>query len=180
MLNIILISVALIVVGFLIVVALQPATFQITRTATISAPPARVFSQVNDFHNWPDWSPWAKLDPAMKQTYDGTASGTGAIYSWTGNKQVGEGRMTILDSRPNEVVKIRLEFLKPFKATSIAEFTFSPQNGNTLVAWSMLGDKNFMFKAVHLLMNMDKMVGRDFEKGLAQMKQVVEAGQVSA
>jgi hypothetical protein len=180
MLNTILIVAGVVIVLFIIVVQLQPATFRITRMAMMSAKPEEVFPQVNDFYNWSEWSPWANLDPGMKQTYEGAGNGTGAIYSWTGNKQVGEGRMTIIESRPNDLVKIKLEFLKPFKATNIAEFTFKRENGNTLVTWSMLGDKNFMFKAVHMFMNMDKMIGRDFEKGLSQMKQVVERKQVSA
>jgi len=179
MLNIILIIAGVAIVLFVIVVQLQPATFRITRTATMSAKPEAVFPQVNDFHNWSAWSPWAKLDPAMKQTYEGAATGTGAIYSWTGNKQVGEGRMTITDSRASDLVKIKLEFLKPFKATNITEFTFKPENSNTQVTWSMFGHKNFMFKAVHMFLNMEKMVGRDFEKGLSQMKQVVEGNQAS-
>ena len=174
MLTPILIAIAAIIVVLVIIVAMQPAEFRIERAVTMSAPPAAVFAQVNDFHNWQAWSPWAKMDPAMQQIYEGAAAGTGAIYSWVGNKKVGQGRMTILNSRPAELVRIKLEFLKPFKATNTAEFTFAPQGNQTLTTWSMTGRKNFVFKAFHMLMNMDKLVGTDFEKGLAQMKAIAE------
>jgi hypothetical protein len=141
----------------------------------MSAPATAPFAQVNDFHNWDGWSPWAKLDPTMKQTYEGAPAGTGAIYTWVGNKQVGEGRMTITESRPNEFVRINLEFMRPFKATNTAEFSFKPDGQNTTVTWSMTGSKNFIFKAMGLFMSMDKMVGKDFEKGLAGMKEIVES-----
>jgi hypothetical protein len=166
---------AAIVIVFVILVAMQPADFRITRSATMSALPADVFAQVNDFHNWQAWSPWAKIDPAMKQTYEGPPAGTGAIYSWVGNSKVGEGRMTMMESKPSDLIRIKLEFLKPFKATNTAEFTFQPEGEQTQVTWSMSGQKNFMLKAFGLFMSMDKMVGDDFEKGLAQMKSLVEA-----
>jgi hypothetical protein len=129
---------------------------------------------VNDFHNWNAWSPWAKIDPAMKQTYEGAPAGTGAIYSWNGDNKVGEGRMTLKESRPNELIRIKLEFMRPFKAINDAEFAFKPDGNQTMVTWSMSGRKNFMFKAFGLFMSMDKMVGGDFEKGLASMKSIVE------
>jgi uncharacterized protein YndB with AHSA1/START domain len=154
---------------------MQPSDFRIARSATISAPAADVFAQVNDFHKWDAWSPWAKIDPTMKQIYDGAPSGTGAIYTWVGDKKVGEGTMTLTESRPNDVVSIKLEFRKPFKATNTAEFTFKPEGDQTVVTWSMSGRNNFMFKAFGLFMNMDKMLGGEFEKGLASMKSVVEA-----
>jgi carbon monoxide dehydrogenase subunit G len=171
----ILIALAVIVVVFVVVVTVRPSEFRVTRTATISAPPAVVFGQVNDFHKWEAWSPWAKLDPAMKTTYEGAPAGTGAIYAWVGNSQVGEGRMTIMESRPSELVRIRLEFTRPFTATNTAEFTFRPEGDQTAVLWSMTGKYNFITKAVGLFMNMDKMVGGQFEEGLARMKSVVEA-----
>jgi hypothetical protein len=175
MLIYILIAVVAIVVVFIAVVAMQPSEFRVVRSAAMTAPAADVFAQVNDFHNWAAWSPWAKLDPAMKQTYEGAPSGTGAIYSWAGNGQVGEGRMTMTESHPSDLIRINLEFQKPFKATNIAVFTFKPEGNQTAVTWSMSGRKNFIFKAFGLFMSMDKMVGRDFEKGLASMKSVVEA-----
>jgi hypothetical protein len=171
----ILIGIAVIILVFLVVVALQPADFRITRSTTIAAPADVVFTQVNDFHKWDAWSPWAKLDPAMKQTYDGTPAGVGAIYSWVGNKDVGEGRMTITQSRPGELVGIKLEFLKPFAQVNNTEFALKPDGDKTAVTWSMNGTNNFMAKGFGLFMNLDKMVGGDFEKGLAQMKLVAEA-----
>ena len=160
---------------FCIIVAFQPAAYRIVRTNKIAAPPAAVFAQVNDFHNWDAWSPWAKLDPNMKVAYEGPAAGTGAIYKWVGNDKVGEGRMTILENKPGELVRIKLDFLKPFADTSTTEFTFKPDGDQTAVSWSMAGDRNFMAKAVCMFMNMDKMVGGDFEMGLAQLKSTTEA-----
>src|SRR5262245_46051534 len=148
----ILIAIAVIIVAFVVVVAMQPAEFRIVRTATMSAPPPAVFGQVNDFHNWLAWSPWEKLDPALKRTYEGALAGTGAIYSWVGNKKVGEGRMTLMESHPSDLIRIKLEFLKPFKATHTAEFTFKPEGSQTLVRWTMLGRNNFMSKAFCLFM----------------------------
>ena len=175
MLKKILIALAVIVVVFIVIVALQPSDFRVARSATISAPPPAVFAQVNDFHKWEAWNPWGKIDPAMKQTYEGAPAGPGAIYTWSGNNEVGEGRMTITDSRPSELIRVKLEFFKPFAATNTAEFAFKPEGNQTLVTWSMFGEKNFMAKAVHLVMNMDKMIGGQFEKGLADMKSAVEA-----
>ena len=129
---------------------------------------------MNDFHNWAAWNPWATLDPGMKQTYEGAPAGTGAIYTWAGNRQVGEGRMTLTESRPSDLIRIRLEFLKPLAAVSTAEFTFKPEGKQTVVTWSMVGRNNFMAKAVHLVMNIDRMIGGNFEQGLARMKAVVE------
>jgi hypothetical protein len=166
MLKKVLIGVAALIVVFIAVVAMQPADFKIVRTATIAAPGAVVFAQVNDFRKWEGWSPWAKLDPAMKQTFEGAESGAGAVYSWEGNNDVGAGRMTLTESRPSELVRIKLEFLKPFAAVNTTEFSFAPQGSDsTTVTWSMDGKNNFMSKAFCLFMNMDKMVGGDFEKG---------------
>ena len=170
----ILIALAVVVVVFLAIVATRPSEYRVARTATISAPAPAVFAQVNDFHKWEAWNPWAKLDPAMKQTYEGAPAGTGAIYTWTGNSQVGEGRMTLTESRPNELIRINLEFLKPFAATSTAEFTFRPDGQRTAVTWSMVGNLNFVAKVIHLFVGMDRMIGANFEKGLADMKSVAE------
>lgn len=159
---------------FAIVVAFQPSAFQVVRTTKISAPPQTVFAEVNDLHKWDAWSPWAKLDPAMKVTHEGAPAGKGAIYSWAGNKEVGEGRMTITESRPPELVRIQLDFIKPFASTSLTEFTFKPEGNQTSVTWTMSGEKNYISKAVCMFMNMDKMVGGDFEKGLAALKAVAE------
>jgi uncharacterized protein YndB with AHSA1/START domain len=169
------IAIAVILILFAIIVALQPSSFQVARSTSISAPPAAVFAQVNDFHRWEAWNPWWKIDPAMKQTYEGAPAGTGAVYTWAGNNEVGVGRMTITDSRPSDLIRMRLEFFKPFAATNQSEFTFNPEGDQTMVTWSMTGNNNFIAKAVHLFMNMDKMVGGQFEKGLAQMKAAAEA-----
>jgi uncharacterized protein YndB with AHSA1/START domain len=168
---IILVAIVAILAG---VVAMQPAEYRVERSVTIAAPPADVFAQVNDFHNWEAWSPWAKLDPAMKQTYEGAPAGTGAVSKWSGNSEVGEGTMTLTESRPNELIKIKLEFVRPFEDTSDAEFTFKPDGNQTVVTWTMSGRKNFISKAVCLFMDMDKMLGGEFEKGLANMKSVAE------
>jgi uncharacterized protein YndB with AHSA1/START domain len=171
----ILIGLAALVVLLVVVVALQPSEFRITRTATVAAPPSAVFAQVNDFHKWEAWSPWAKLDPAARNTFDGAPAGSGAVFAWAGNGQVGEGRMTIIESRPDELVRIKLEFMKPFAATNTAEFTFKPDGDRTAVTWSMYGHNNFIGKAVCLVMNMDKTLGGEFDKGLAAIKSVAEA-----
>jgi hypothetical protein len=170
----ILIALAVIVVVLIVIVALQPSDFRVTRSATMSAPAPAAFAQVNDFHKWEAWNPWGKIDPAMKQTYEGAPAGTGAIYSWIGNNEVGEGRMTIIESHPSDLIRIKLEFFKPFAANNTAEFTFKPEGNQTVVTWSMSGDKNFMAKAIHLFINMDKMIGGQFDKGLAEMKSIVE------
>ena len=175
---------ALAVVGallalLLVVVAMQPAEFRVTRRITIGAPPSAVFAEVHDFHRWESWNPWARIDPGMRQTYEGAPAGVGAVYAWAGNHEVGEGRMTLTESRPNELIRIRLEFLKPLAATSTAEFTFEPAGEpagaqTTAVTWSMTGRSSFMAKAIHVLMNMDRMIGGQFEVGLARMKAVAE------
>jgi uncharacterized protein YndB with AHSA1/START domain len=173
----ILVAIAVLLVVFVIVVAMQAPTFRVARSSTIAAPPEAVFAEVNDLRRWEAWNPWGKLDPAMTLTYDGPAAGEGASYAWAGNNKVGQGRMTITDSRPGERVRTRLEFIKPFAATNTAEFEFKPAGAGdaTDVTWSMTGERNFMFKLMGLFMSMDKMIGRDFEKGLADLKAVAEA-----
>jgi hypothetical protein len=174
MLNVILIALGAIVAVLVVVVAMQPSEFRVVRNTTISGPAPAVFAQVNDFHKWEGWNPWGKIDPAMKQAYEGAPAGTGAVYSWIGNREVGEGRMRIIESRPSDLIRIDLEFFKPFAGNSIAEFTFTPEGNQTAVTWSMTGTNNFTAKAIHLFMNMDKMIGGQFEKGLAAMKSIVE------
>ena len=176
MLKKILIAVAAVLVLLVVVIAMQPAHYQVTRSMRIQAPADAVFAQINNFHNWSAWSPWGKLDPAMKTTYSGPDSGTGAIYAWVGNKDVGEGRMTILESRPSEFVRIRLEFIQPFASVANTEFTVKPDGGGVTVNWAMDGENGFIEKAVCLVQNMDKMIGPDFERGLAQLKSVAESG----
>ena len=167
-------GVAVVAASFLVIVALQPADFRIERSATMRAPAQAPFAQVNDFHNWGAWSPWEKIDPALKRSYDGPQAGKGASYAWQGNKDVGEGRMTITESKPGELVRIRLEFFKPFAATNSAEFSFKPSTDGTAVTWTMTGQNNFLSKAICVFVDMDKMVGGMFEQGLTQMKTVVE------
>ena len=170
-----LIVIAALVVVLIGIIAMQPSEFRVARTTTIAAPAPVVFAQVNDFHKWEAWNPWGKIDPAMKASHEGPPAGVGAAYAWAGNSQVGEGRMTVTESRPNELIQIRLDFLKPMSGTSTAEFTFRPEGDQTAVVWSMTGQNNFLAKAFCLFMNMDKMIGEQFEKGLAQMKVAAEA-----
>jgi len=167
--------IAVIVAVLVAVIATRPSEFRIARSSNLSAPPAAVFPHVNDFHKWEAWSPWAKLDPHAKSTFEGPAAGTGSVFSWAGNKEVGEGRMTIIESRPDELIRIKLEFFKPFHATNTAEFTFKLEDGRTAVTWSMFGTNNFMAKAMNLVINCDRMVGGQFEQGLANLRAVVEA-----
>jgi hypothetical protein len=171
----ILIGLVVVIGVFAVIVAMRPSDFRVERSAVVSAPAPVVFAQVNDLHNWDAWSPFAKLDPAAKQTFEGPRAGTGAALAWAGNKQAGEGRMTITESRPYELIRFKLDFVKPFAVTNTAEFTFTPQGDQTAVTWSMSGRQNFMAKAFCMFMSMDKMVGGEFEKGLAQMKSVAES-----
>ena len=176
MLNIILF---LIIIGIIVVFVLanrQPDDFRITRTGTITAPASAIFPHVNNLQNWEAWSPWAKLDPNAKNSFEGPSEGVDAKMSWAGNNKVGVGSMTVTESRPSDFIQFRLEFLKPMKATNIAEFTFKPDGDQTAVTWSMSGTNNFMAKVMGLFMNCDKMCGGMFEQGLASLKAVVEAG----
>jgi len=157
------------------VIAMQPDDFKVTRSATIAAPPEKVFEQVNDFHKWEAWSPWAKIDPAMKVSYSGADSGTGAAYTWAGNSDAGEGKMTIMASHPSQHIAIDLDFIKPFASKNVTEFTFRPSADSTEVTWSMASTNNFVMKAFCFVMDMDKLIGGDFEKGLVQLKTVAEA-----
>ena len=174
MLKFILIGLAAVIVIFLIVAAFQPADFRVTRSATIAAPPEAIFAQINNLHQWNQWSPFAKLDPNMKNTFSGPPEGVGASQAWVGNSQAGEGRMTIVESAPNERIAMKLEFIKPFAGTNAVEFTLKPEGNQTTVSWSMAGEKNFMAKAMGLFMDCDKMCGGMFEEGLANLRAVVE------
>ena len=177
----VLLGLLILIVGFLVFVASRPSAYHVERSATIAAPGDVVFAKIDDFHQWEAWSPWEHLDPNMKRTFEGSASGVGSIYSWTGNDKVGEGRMTITESSPNDKVGIKLEFIKPWQQTCTASFALAPEGAGTKVTWSMDGNHNFVSKAMCVFMDMDKMIGGDFEKGLAGMKQVAEAaGQPAA
>lgn len=171
----ILIGIAAVVLLFVVVVATRPAEFRVARSQKIAAEPGAIFEHVNDLHKWGPWSPWEKVDPNLKRTYEGPTEGKGAIYSWVGNKDVGEGKMTIIESKPDDLIRIALEFYKPYEGKSTAEFTFEPKEDETLVTWSMQGQNNFLGKMIGLFMDMDKMIGDQFEKGLADLKSVAES-----
>ena len=174
MLKKILIGVAAVVVLFVLVVVTRPTAFHTERSIVIAAPPDAAFVQINDFHAWSAWSPWEKLDPQLKRSYDGPAAGAGSMYAWTGNDKVGEGKMTIEKSDKPSSIVIKLEFIKPFAATNTATFTFARVPEGTKLTWAMDGNNNFVAKAASLFMDMDKMIGDDFERGLASIKTVAE------
>jgi hypothetical protein len=177
MLTYILVGLAVIVAALIVFIATRPTDFRVSRSATISAASPDVFEQVNDFHNWEAWSPWAKLDPDAKNSFEGPAAGTGAIFRWNGNSNVGEGSMKITDSRPSNVIRIQLDFVRPFKCTNDVEFTFKPVGESTVVTWSMAGKNTFMSKAVGLFMDCEKMTGGMFEQGLANLQSVLKERQ---
>ena len=158
----------------LILAAIKPDTFTVQRATTVKAPPERIFPLINDFHQWGTWSPYETKDPAMKRSYSGAASGKGAVYAWQGNKNVGSGRMEILDSSAPSKIVIKLDFFAPFEGHNTAEFTMLPQGDVTNVTWLMHGPVPFMAKIMHVLMNIDRMVGKDFEVGLANLKRLTE------
>lgn len=174
MLKKILIVLAVLVIAFVVYVAQRPADFRVERSTTISAPAAVIFGRVNDLHAWQEFSPWAKLDPAAKVTFTGPQAGVGSAFAWDGNSDVGEGTMTITESKPAELVRFRLDFLKPMPGTSTADFTFRQSGSGTVVTWSMFGKNNFVCRAVCVFMDMDKMVGGQFEEGLAKLKALSE------
>ena len=175
MLKKILLILAAIIAIILVAAVFQPAEFRVIRSATIAAPAATVFAEINDFHRWQAWSPWEKLDPAMKRTFEGPASGVGASYGWEGNSDVGAGRMTITESKPAELIRIKLEFLKPMPGECPTEFAFRSEGGATTVTWTMTGANSYLAKIMCLFMSMDKMIGGDFEKGLGTLKQLAES-----
>lgn len=163
-----------------VIIALRSNELHVARSAWIAAPPELVFGHVNDFRKWEAWSPYVKRDLQMQKTYSGAAAGMGARYAWNGNSQVGEGSSTIIQSQPHERIQIELEFIRPFAGTNLAEFTFSPDGSGTTVTWSLSGKCNFMSKAVGLVLNMDRMVGGDFEEGLSNLKGVAEGSSGSS
>jgi len=169
------ICIAIFVVVFIIIVAMQPSSYRVVRSLAIAAAPDALFPHMNDLKTWEVWNPWAKADPNMKVTYGGPVSGVGANYSWAGNNEVGEGRATITESRPSESVKYKMEFFKPMSATSEMEFAFKPEGNQTEVTVTVTGEKNFMAKAFCLFMSMDKMIGGKFERALADLKTIAES-----
>lgn len=178
MLKKILIGLGVLIAVFLIVVAFQPSTFRVERSITIAAPAAAVFPHLNDLRKAQVWSSWKKFDPAAKYTFEGAPEGQGAIGTWEGNNDIGAGRQTIVESKPNELVRLRLDFLKPMESTCTGEFTLKPaaSAGGTTVTWALYGENNFIGKAFCLFMNQDKMIGGPFEEGLASLKALVEGG----
>jgi uncharacterized protein YndB with AHSA1/START domain len=174
-LAIIAVVLAIAIAVVLIQAATKPDTFGVQRAAVVKAPPEKIFSLINDFHQWGTWSPWEGKDPGMKRTYSGTASGRGAVYAWDGNKNVGSGRMEILDASSPSKIVIKLDFFKPFEAHNTAEFTMLQQDdGATNISWVMHGPAPFMSKMMQVFMNIDKMVGKDFEIGLSNLKKLTE------
>ena len=169
---------AVISVVVIVVLALalgQPDEFKVERQIAIAAPPTAIYANLDDFHRWAAWSPWEKIEPSMKKTYSGPASGTGAKYAWEG-KQVGSGNMAVTESKPNEHIQIRLEFTKPFAAVNTTVFQLEPRAADTKVSWVMTGQNNFVSKIMCVFASMDSMIGKDFEAGLSSLKQVSESG----
>jgi uncharacterized protein YndB with AHSA1/START domain len=175
MLKTITLAIVAVIAAFLGYVALLPATGTVARTAVLAAPPEAVFPHINSLKKFDAWSPWAKLDPNAKNSFEGPDEGVGAVFSWDGNSEVGTGKMTILESQPNSNVKIRLDFEKPFANISIAEFTLQPESGGTRVTWSMTGDRPFLARVMCVLFRGDAMAGAMFEKGLANLGAVASA-----
>ena len=173
-LAVIAVVVAVIVAGILIYATTKPDSFTVKRTASIKAPPDRIFALINDLHGWGAWSPYEKKDPDMKRTFSGANQGKGAIYEWDGNKNVGTGRMEIIEATVPRQIVIKLDFLKPFEGHNTAEFAMDPRGDNTTVTWAMYGPSSFIFKVMGMFMNMDKMIGDDFAAGLANLKAVAE------
>lgn len=174
MLKIIGIVIAVLIVAAVLYAITRPDTFHVQRTARIKAASDKIFSHINDLHAWEAWSPYAKLDPAMKTRYSGAASGAGAVYEWEGNAQVGAGRVTISESTPSNRVAIKLEMFKPFAANNDVTFTLQPKGDATDVTWAMDGRNTFMSKLMSLFFSMDKMVGGQFEEGLGNLKTLAE------
>ncbi|MEQ1773332.1 MAG: SRPBCC family protein [Burkholderiales bacterium] len=168
------IIVALLIAGILIFATTKPDTFRVQRSASIKAPPEKVFALINDFKAWGAWSPWEKKDPAMKRTFGAITIGKGAQYAWDGDKNVGQGSMEIAESTPSSKIALKLDFLKPFEAHNTVEFTLAAQGDMTNVTWTMHGPANFLSKLIQVFMSMDSMVGKDFESGLANLKMTAE------
>jgi len=158
----------------LILAAAKPNTFSVQRATLVKAPAEKIFPLINDFHQWGSWSPYEHKDPAMKRTFSGPPSGTCAVYAWDGNKNVGSGRMEILDSAAPSKIVIKLDFFKPFEGHNTAEFTMLPQGDGTHVTWLMHGPANFMSRLIQVFMNLDNVIGKDFEAGLANLKTITE------
>jgi hypothetical protein len=173
-------AVVLVILALTAFIASRPTEYRVERSAQIDASPDVVFSIINDLHQWGTWSPFDKRDPNMKKTFEGASSGPGAIYTWSGNSQVGEGCLTVMKSTPVELVNMKLEFSRPFKCCNDVNFKLAPCGSGTRVSWIMDGKNNLMSKAMSLVMDMDKMVGNDFEQGLANLNSVAQAAKLGA
>ena len=173
MIKIVSIVLALALVSLLLYATTRPDSFRLERSITIKAPPEKIFAHLADFKLWGAWSPWEKLDPAMKRTHSGAPAGKGAQYAWAGDK-AGAGSMEVLEATPSSKVHIKLDFTKPFEAHNLVDFTLKPAGDSTQVTWAMYGPSNYMTKLIHIFFDMDKMVGKDFESGLADLKAVSE------
>ncbi len=160
--------------GLLVYILTRPNTFRVVREIQIKSQPESAFRFVNNLKSWEDWSPWAKLDPQMKMTYSDKVEGKDAWYEWTGDNKVGEGKMTISESRPSDLVKMKLKFLRPFRAENDVDFSFKREGDGTRVIWAMTGESGIFHKVMGLFMNMDKLIGNDFEKGLSSLKSLAE------
>ena len=158
----------------LVLAATKPSRFSVRRETTVKAPAERIFPLINDFHQWVAWSPWEHRDPALKRSYSGAESGKGAVYGWEGNNSVGSGRMEILESAVPSKIVIKLDFIKPLEGHNTAEFTMLPRGDGTHVIWLMHGPAPFLNKLMQVFMNLDRMIGKDFEAGLASLKQLTE------
>jgi uncharacterized protein YndB with AHSA1/START domain len=174
MLKKLVIAVVVIVAGFLIYAATQPDTFRVQRTGSIKAPPEKVFALIEDFSQWRAWSPWEKLDPGMRRTMSGADKGKGAVYAWDGDRNVGAGRMEIVEAAPSSMVAIQLDFLRPFASRNTAVFTLEPRGDATTVTWTMQGPSTYVTKLIGIFVSMDSMIGKDFDAGLASMKAIAE------
>ena len=169
------IVVVIVLIGLVLAIAQsRPNEFTVQRTVRIAAPPERIYPDIVDFHRWPGWSPWERMDPAMQKTYTGAASGRGAVYEWAGNSKVGQGRMEITDATAPTSVTVKLDFMKPFETHNTARFTLVPAGESTDVTWSMFGSSPLMIKLMSVFFDMDKLVGKDFERGLATLKTLAE------
>jgi len=173
MITLILIVVAILIIGFLLFAASRPDTMKVERTISIDAKAHDIFPHIANFHKWTAWSPYEKLDPDMVRTYGGSEKGKGATYEWTGNTKVGAGRMEITDTEPSKI-NIKLEFVRPMKATNPTEFTLADHDGRTEVTWSMSAKQQLIGKIMCIFMSLDNLVGRDFEKGLKNLKNLCE------
>jgi uncharacterized protein YndB with AHSA1/START domain len=171
---IVVVILAVAIAAVLVLAATKPDTLRVQRSIAINAPPERIFPLIADFHQWVTWSPYEQKDPAMKRTYDGAERGKGAIYAWNGDKNVGSGRMEILEATAPQKIVIKLDFFTPIEGHNTAEFTMLPQGDGTHVTWLMHGPARFVTKLVQVVMNLDNMIGKDFEAGLAELKQITE------